>query len=565
MERFLSFRKKIQEENIDKLQTPTKPQPADYEEKKEPKSSKRECSPAIKSIIKNQEECLCEEIFNEMCLKCGKVRNSTFFIDSQDTHKTFKLLSDEIQYTERLALVKEKELKDSLLKERKLTLILDLDNTILHSTTGAAKDHDPKFFGRVFPGKNIFQLPVKPEEGIVTQTKIRPFLKEFIQMVSPLFKIYIYTMGNRSYANLVAKVLNKEIPHFKIDPRWVISRDDGHQHTDGGTYKTLRQLSPTDHSFFLILDDRADVWPGAADNLLRIAPYVYFPTHEADFMLKSLPRYYRLYIKEDVDPFLLYYGRLLKEMHCKYFEVYDKEGKSDNLDIRNIRASVTKDLFKGIHCAYLSFFPTQTAEQMPHSYEWTSSSERGMINTHEYQSGATNVVVTNSWDLDDSVFDQAKTDQCPIVPAFWLHMSILLNTVLPLDIYNLGEHFKLSEPEQDKSSDKQEQEAAAKARADRLRTIMKDRYLKIIEDLLTPILKSDFDIDYQEHLEAARKVDKEYQLFKRKMDQKRARQQALDDEASASEATVKRRKTSEHDTAEIKGVDSSTSKDSGAK
>lgn len=62
-----------------------------------------------------------------------------------------------------LALKKEKELKQVLMKEKKLILILDLDNTLLHSQTIQGYVHNPRYLGRLYKGKDIFQIPITGE------------------------------------------------------------------------------------------------------------------------------------------------------------------------------------------------------------------------------------------------------------------------------------------------------------------------------------------------------------------------------------------------------------------
>lgn len=81
-------------------------------------------------------------------------------LNGEEWHKTYMLLSDTFQYGYNLALKKEKELKNILFQEKKLILILDLDNTVLHSRTYPGYIHDPKFFGRLYKGKDIFQIPI---------------------------------------------------------------------------------------------------------------------------------------------------------------------------------------------------------------------------------------------------------------------------------------------------------------------------------------------------------------------------------------------------------------------
>lgn len=63
----------------------------------------------------------------------------------EEMHKMYLLLSDSLKYSKNLALVKEKALKEHLKKERKLILVLDLDNTILHSAEYNGFVHKPDY------------------------------------------------------------------------------------------------------------------------------------------------------------------------------------------------------------------------------------------------------------------------------------------------------------------------------------------------------------------------------------------------------------------------------------
>lgn len=140
-------------------------------------------------------------------------------------------------------------------------------------------------------------------------------------MIQPYFKIYIYTMGNKKYAHSVVNLLKKEIPTFDISDSKVISRDDSEKHENNiknKMIKSLSRLSPTDQSFYLIMDDRSDVWPGSRDSLLKVYPYVYFQGRD-EIMLKSYPDYFKKFTDADLDPFLLFYGKYLKSLHSQYY------------------------------------------------------------------------------------------------------------------------------------------------------------------------------------------------------------------------------------------------------
>lgn len=317
-------------------------------------------------------------------------------LNGEEWQKTYILINDAFQYSMRLALQKEKELKTLLHKEKKLILILDLDNTLLHSRTVRGYVHSPTHKGRLYKGKDMFQIPISGSEaGFCTHTKFRPFLKQFIEMLQPLFKIYIYTMGNRNYATTIMQFMKKEIPDFDISETKVISRDDGHDHTEGKLVKTLRQLSPSDQSFYMILDDKSDVWPESGRNLLKVYPYVYF-TGKEDEMLRGYPEYFKYFTQKDIDPFLLFYGIYLKTIHDKYYQKAEELGETAiSVDLRDIYAEEYKSLFTGINCCYVKLFPPEVKSHQE-TYEWFHTDKRGMNNMYEYKKGETNLVITDN-------------------------------------------------------------------------------------------------------------------------------------------------------------------------
>ena len=315
------------------------------ENKEETKDKKDPTNKETNSL--QTEEWQCEETFNKMWVKCGRVREGRH-LNGEEWHKSYLLLDDKLQYGITLALKKEKELKRNLIKEKKLILILDLDNTVLHSTTVNRCVHGSKFKGRLYKGIDLFQIPMSEQYGIYTHTKFRAFMKQFIETVTKNFKIYIYTMGNRKYASSIVEFINRSWEGEKIPETKIISRDDGHMHTEGKIYKTLRQLSPTDQSFYMILDDRPDVWPESSDNLLQVYPYVYFPSQKEEQYLWMYPDYYKWFTQSDDDPFLLYYADYLKRLHDEYFKEVEELKDDHEVDIRKIHSRFFSTLFKGI-------------------------------------------------------------------------------------------------------------------------------------------------------------------------------------------------------------------------
>ncbi|CAK9780438.1 hypothetical protein CC85DRAFT_311092 [Cutaneotrichosporon oleaginosum] len=99
-------------------------------------------------------------------------------------------------------------------------------------------------------------------------TKPRPGLTEFLADLSKLYEMHVYTMGTRTYADAICKIID---PDGKIFGGRILSRDE----SGSMSSKNLMRLFPTDQSMVVIIDDRSDVW-GDSPNLVKVVPYDFF-------------------------------------------------------------------------------------------------------------------------------------------------------------------------------------------------------------------------------------------------------------------------------------------------
>lgn len=98
--------------------------------------------------------------------------------------------------------------------------------------------------------------------------------------MSKLYEMHVYTMGTRTYADAICKVID---PDGQIFGGRVLSRDEsgsgyqsaiarsGGADSAGLSSKSLVRLFPTDQSMVVVIDDRADVW-GDCPNLVKVVP-----------------------------------------------------------------------------------------------------------------------------------------------------------------------------------------------------------------------------------------------------------------------------------------------------
>lgn len=184
-----------------------------------------------------------------------------------------------------------------LLSNRKLALIVDLDQTILHATvdpTVGDWKNDPQnpnysalqsvgMFRLRTDGSAITESTTEvnesdakedgvkkkqEDEGCWYYVKQRPGLKQFLADLSTKYEMHVYTMGTRSYAESVCRLVD---PDGTIFGARILSRDEN----GSIIQKSLKKLFPMDTSMVVIIDDRADVWAWSP-NLVKVVPYDFF-------------------------------------------------------------------------------------------------------------------------------------------------------------------------------------------------------------------------------------------------------------------------------------------------
>ncbi|KAF8913223.1 hypothetical protein CPB84DRAFT_529609 [Gymnopilus junonius] len=255
-----------------------------------------------------------------LCVLCGKDMTNvdyTGFSDAsrasiQMTHSAFgpTVSLEEAQRIER-------ETAQHLFKARKLSLIVDLDQTIVHATVdptvgewidegeawearqaakakaaeGAAPSDDedecnpnwealkdvkrfrlgPESFGPPSlrgSSRNKGKNKMVETEGCMYYIKPRPGWQEFMRETATKYEMHVYTMGTRAYAEEVCAAID---PDGSIFGGRILSRDE----SGSLTQKSLQRLFPSDTSMVVIIDDRADVWEWSP-NLLKVIPYDFF-------------------------------------------------------------------------------------------------------------------------------------------------------------------------------------------------------------------------------------------------------------------------------------------------
>jgi RNA polymerase II subunit A-like phosphatase len=173
------------------------------------------------------------------------------------------------------ALRAEEDTKKRLLNSKKLTLIVDLDQTVIHTTcerTVAEWQADPANPNyEAVKDVQGFQLADDNIAAVASNwyyVKMRPGLKDFFDRLSKLYEMHVYTMATRAYAQAIMKIIDPERKYFGDR---ILSRDENY--TD--KLKSLARLFQNTE-MVVIIDDRADVWQ-YSPHLVRVPVFNFFP------------------------------------------------------------------------------------------------------------------------------------------------------------------------------------------------------------------------------------------------------------------------------------------------
>lgn len=228
-----------------------------------------------------EESCAHEVQIHGMCSICGQdMTEINWASEGTDTDRaTVNMVHDQtgLMVSRDVAMKTEYDAQKRLLKRRKLSLVVDLDQTIIHAcidpTVGEWQSDPNNPNHDAVKAVKSFQLSDDGPRGLTSgctyYIKLRPGLEEFLEEVGQMYELHVYTMGTRAYADQIANIVD---PTGKLFAGRIISRDEnGSIHA-----KSLQRIFPVSTNMVVIIDDRADVWPLNRPNLIKVIPYDFF-------------------------------------------------------------------------------------------------------------------------------------------------------------------------------------------------------------------------------------------------------------------------------------------------
>ncbi|KAJ0003149.1 hypothetical protein NQD34_008247 [Periophthalmus magnuspinnatus] len=217
-------------------------------------------------VIVRMEECSHPIVMKGLCAECGQdltqLQSANGKQQAPISTATVSMVHSvpELMVSSEQAEQLGREDQQRLHRNKKLVLMVDLDQTLIHTT----EQHCHRT-----SSKGIFHFQLGRAEPML-HTRLRPHCKDFLDKITKLYELHVFTFGSRLYAHTITGFLD---PEKKLFSHRILSRDeciDPFSKTGN-----LRNLFPCGDSMVCIIDDREDVWK-FAPNLITVKKYTYF-------------------------------------------------------------------------------------------------------------------------------------------------------------------------------------------------------------------------------------------------------------------------------------------------
>ncbi|KAJ8679285.1 hypothetical protein QAD02_015072 [Eretmocerus hayati] len=332
------------------------------------------------------EGCKHPTVMKDLCAECGAdlQEESTSNSDKPMIQAIVPMVHSvpELKVTPELAEKIGREDKERLLKHKQLVLLVDLDQTIVHTTN----DNIPADL------EDVYHFQLYGPNSPWYHTRLRPHTRRFLSEVSEFYELHICTFGARQYAHKVASILDED---GKLFSHRILSRDECFDPMSKTA--NLKALFPCGVDMVCIIDDRDDVWQGCA-NLVQVKPYHYFlhtgdinvppglgkqddpdptkspieisqeprgaPIADGDTDGKQNPDN----LAEDHDDYLLYLEDILKRIHAEFYAGIENENiKSKSL--REIIPKVRSHVLEGTFLTFSGLVPNNQKLHQSRAYK----------------------------------------------------------------------------------------------------------------------------------------------------------------------------------------------------
>uniref|UniRef100_A0A671NVE7 protein-serine/threonine phosphatase n=1 Tax=Sinocyclocheilus anshuiensis TaxID=1608454 RepID=A0A671NVE7_9TELE len=158
------------------------------------------------SVIAKVEECSHPIVMKGLCAECGQdltqLQSKNGRQQAPISTATVSMVHSvpELMVSSEQAEQLGREDQQRLHRNRKLVLMVDLDQTLIHTT----EQHCQRM-----SNKGIFHFQLGRGEPML-HTRLRPHCKDFLEKIAKLYELHVFTFGSRLYAHTIAGTLHNK-------------------------------------------------------------------------------------------------------------------------------------------------------------------------------------------------------------------------------------------------------------------------------------------------------------------------------------------------------------------
>ena len=309
-------------------------------------------------------------IVHGLCTSCGS-DCSEKVMEGSKTHVSLLPSQPDVLFDRSVALEVSNKTNSRLALSNKLTLILDLDLTLLHATS----DRRHASVLKRAPTEDLEDIHSFKLFGVRHWVKLRPGVPEFLAKAHEKYELHIFTHGKKDYGNKIAEILDPEgiyfAPQEGVGQKRVTTLDEAYtkheikeKFSKGlREYKSLKRLFPVSQERVLVLDDN-NVW-GGSPNVIRVIPYFFWsrlPPEEvglfesdesSDDEVEEMPLSMLYFSEAAKDDHILELTHVLDQVHSRFYA--ESSSKSD-LHVTDVFSEVRRDILKGCKIVFSAVF-----------------------------------------------------------------------------------------------------------------------------------------------------------------------------------------------------------------
>lgn len=159
------------------------------------------------------QQCSHTTVIKDMCADCGADLRQDEQAGGSEASVPMIHSVPELKVTEKLAKKLGQADTERLLRDRKLVLLVDLDQTLIHTTN----DNVPNNL------KDVYHFQLYGPNSPWYHTRLRPGALQFLAKMDPFYELHICTFGARNYAHMIAQFLDEKGRYFS---HRILSRDE---------------------------------------------------------------------------------------------------------------------------------------------------------------------------------------------------------------------------------------------------------------------------------------------------------------------------------------------------